>query len=63
MQLLEWNAGIDVKNVTLRDRKGAHLYWTYGFPQVRTEPKTPDEIPTGVAADVVGQAATLLILR
>ena len=63
VQLLEWNAGIDLKNVTLRDRQGAHLYWTYGFPQVRTIPNSPDEIPTGVAADIVGQAGTLLILK
>ncbi len=63
VQLLEWNAGIDLKNVTLRDRKGAHLYWTYGFPNVRTEPKTPDEIPTGVAADIHGLGGSLLILK
>jgi hypothetical protein len=61
-QLLEWNAGIDVKNVTLRDRKGVHMYYTYGFPQVRTTPNSADEIPTGVAAEVRGQGGTLFLI-
>ena len=63
VQLLEWNAGIDLKNVTLRDRQGAHLYWTYGFPQVRTSPSYEGEIPTGVAADIHGLGGSLLILK
>ena len=64
VQLLEWNAGIDVKNVTLTDRKGVHMYYTYGFPQqTRTTPNSADELPTGVAADVVGQAGTLLLIH
>ena len=63
VQLLEWNAGIDVKNVTLTDRKGVHMYWTYGFPQVRTTPTSADEIPTGVAADIAGQGATILVVH
>ena len=63
VQLLEWRAGIDAKNVTLTDRKGVHMYWTYGFPQIRNTPNSPDEVPTGVAADIVGQAGTILIFR
>ena len=63
VQLLQWRAGIDAKSVALTDRKGVRMYWTYGFPKIRTTPDYPGEIPTGVAADVVGQAATLLILR
>jgi hypothetical protein len=62
VQLLEWNAGIDVKNVTLTDRKGVHMYWTYGFPQVRTTPNSADEVPTGVAADIVGRGGDTMLL-
>ena len=64
VQLLEWNAGIDVKNVTLTDRKGVHLYYTYGFPQQsRTTPNSADELPTGVAANVTGLAGTVFIIH
>ncbi len=63
VQLLEWNAGIDTKNVTLSDRKGVKMYWTYGFPQARRTPTSPDEAPTGVAADIVGLGYTFLIFR
>jgi hypothetical protein len=63
VQLLQWRAGIDVKSVALTDRRGVRMYWTYGFPKFRTTPDYPDEIPTGVAADIVGQAASILILR
>ena len=63
VQLLHWRAGIDAKSVALTDRKGARMYWTYGFPKIRKSPDYPDEIPTGVAADVVGMGASLLILR
>jgi hypothetical protein len=63
VQLLQWRAGIDAKSVALTDRKGVRMYWTYGFPKIRTSPDYPDEVPTGVAADVVGMGASLLILR
>ena len=63
VQLLQWRAGIDAKSVALTDRRGVRMYWTYGFPKFRTTPDYPDEIPTGVAADIVGQGASLLILR
>ena len=64
VQLVEWNAGIDTKNVTLTDRKGVHMYYTYGFPkQTRKTPNSADELPTGVAADIVGQGGTLLLIK
>ena len=63
VQLLLWRAGIDTKNVELVQSKGVTMYYTYGFPQVRRTPNSPDEIPTGVAADIVGQAGTILIFK
>ena len=62
VQLLEWNAGIDTKNVTLTDGEGVHMYYTYGFPQVRTTPTSADEVPTGVAADIVGKGGKTMLL-
>ena len=61
VQLLEWNAGIDTKNVTLTDSKGVHMYYTYGFPQVRTTPISEGEIPTGVAADIRSYGTFIMI--
>ena len=63
VQLMQWRAGIDAKSVELTDRKGVHMYYTYGFPQTRKEPSSEDEVPTGVAADIVGQGGTILIFR
>ena len=63
VQLVEWRAGIDAKNVVLEQRKGVRMYYTYGFPQIRITPNSPDEVPTGVAADIVGLAGTILIFR
>ena len=62
VQLLEWNAGIDTNNVTLTDREGyVHMYYTYGFPQVRTTPTSEGEIPTGVAADIRSYGTFIMI--
>ena len=69
VQLVEWKAGIDAKNVELVPgavpfgQKFAKLYYTYGWPSTRKTPESDGEIPTGVAADVTGIAATILILR
>ena len=64
VQLLEWNAGIDTKNVTLApDGDGVHMYYTYGFPQVHTTPSSEGELPTGVAADIVGRGAMIFFVR
>ncbi|MBQ6102689.1 MAG: hypothetical protein IJL06_03365 [Kiritimatiellae bacterium] len=68
-QLVSWRAGIDEKSVAYRDsttRTGfvwARLFFTYGWPSKRTEPLEQGEVPTGVAADIVGQGATFLIFR
>ena len=62
MQLLEWNAGIDTKNVTLTDIEGkVHMYYTYGLPQVRTTPISEGEIPTGVVADIRSYGTFIMI--
>ena len=63
VQLLEWNAGIDTKNVTLTDIEGkVHMYYTYGFPQqTRTTPNSADELPTGVAADIRSYGTFIMI--
>ena len=63
VQLMQWRAGIDVKSVRLEDRKGVHMYYTYGFPQIRTVPTDENEIPTGVAADIVGQGGTMMLIK
>jgi len=63
VQLLEWKAGIDTENVRFEECTGVRMYYTYGWPSVRTEPESNDEIPTGVAADVTGLGATIIRLR
>ena len=68
VQLLEWKAGIDTKNVELVPgavpfgQKFAKLYYTYGWPSTRAAPDG-NEIPTGVAARVTGLGGTIMILR
>ena len=63
IQLMQWRAGIDTKSVKLTDRKGVHMYYTYGFPQTRKEPTDENEIPTGIAADITGQGTTILVIN
>jgi hypothetical protein len=63
VQLMQWRAGIDAKSVALTDRKGVRMYYTYGFPRIRTTANYEGEVPTGVAADIVGQGYSLLIFR
>ena len=69
VQLLEWAAGIDAKNVELvqgatpAGRGFARLYYTYGWPSTRTAAESADEVPTGVAAEVTGLGGTLFTLR
>ena len=64
VQLVEWTAEIDTGNVVLRSLPGkAELYYTYGMPSVRTEPLYEGEPPTGVAANLRGQGATVIIVH
>ena len=69
VQLVSWKAGIDEKNVILRDTAFpdgtvvSRLRYTYGWPSVRGEPQFEGEPPTGVAAEIKGQGGTLLIFR
>ena len=37
------------------------MYYTYGFPQVRTTPTSEGEIPTGVAADIRSYGTFIMI--
>jgi hypothetical protein len=68
-QLVTWFAGIDEKSVRLEDSVSpagtvwAKLSYTYGIPSTRTERYYEGEIPTGIAADVIGQGGTFLIFR
>ena len=71
VQLVEWKAGIDTKNVELvqgvaggkpTGQTFAKLYYTYGWPSTRAAPDG-NEIPTGVAARVTGLGGTIMILR
>jgi hypothetical protein len=64
VQLIEWNSGIDVKNVVLQNGKRVRLYYTYGFPQQsRTEPSSAEELPTGVAAHIMRVPGTVIRVR
>ena len=70
VQLVSWLAGIDEKTVRLENLpvpsghgNMATLYYTYGWPSVEREPSYAGEVPTGVAADIVGQGATVIIVK
>ena len=70
VQLVSWLAGIDEKTVRLENLpvpsghgNMATLYYTYGWPSVDREPSYAGEVPTGVAADIVGQGATVIVIK
>ena len=64
VQLVEWTAEIDEKNVVLRSLPGkADVYYTYGSPSTRLDPLFEGEPPTGIAADLYGQGATVIMVK
>ncbi|MBQ3809868.1 MAG: hypothetical protein II839_03525, partial [Kiritimatiellae bacterium] len=55
VQLLAWAGGVDTNHVALAPApENAEVFWTYGWPSVRTAPASAGDAPTGVRAVIHG---------